>query len=84
MPLYASSCTADYLGRVLYDREDFAGNIPLETADDLALAQSLAGAAKHVCPGAGIVTKPYQDDVVEGRIGLAVATAVEPMPIGLA
>ena len=53
MLLYVSSGAADHLGRVLYDREDLAGDIAFEAADDLALTQPLSGAAKHVCPGAG-------------------------------
>ena len=57
MLLYASSGAAHYLDRVLYDRENLAGNIAFQAAEDLALAQSLSGAATHVCPGAGIVTK---------------------------
>ena len=71
-----SSRAADQLGRVPYDRKDLAGNIAFEAADDLALTQPLSGAAKHVCPGAGIVTKPNHDDAVERRIGLAVTPAV--------
>ena len=84
MLLYVSSRAEDHLGRVPYDREGVAGNIAFEAADDLALAQSLSGAAKHVCPGAGIVTKPDHDDAVESRIGLAVTPAVESMAVGLA
>ena len=76
MLLYVSSGAADQLGRVPYDREDLAGNIAFEAADDLALTQPLSGAAKHVCPGAGIVTKPNHDDAIESGIRLAVASAV--------
>ena len=83
MLLYPSSGPADLVRRVLDGREDFAGNVAFQAADDLALAQSLRGAAAHVCSGPGIVTKPDQDDAVEGRVGLAVTTAVESMPVGL-
>ena len=59
-----SSRPADEVRRVLDGREDFACNVAFEATYDLALAQSLRGAATHVFPGPGIVTKPDQDDAV--------------------
>ena len=43
--------------------------------DDLALAQSVSGAA--------IVAKAYQNYEIESRVGLADASPVQPMPVGL-
>ena len=68
----------------MQDREEFASNIALEAADDLGLAQSLSGAALHVLLGSAVITKSDQDDEIKSRIGLAVAAAVQPMPVGLA
>ena len=64
MLLYPSSRPADEVRRVLDGREDFVCNVAFEATYDLALAQSLRGAATHVFPGPGIVTKPDQDDAV--------------------
>ena len=79
-----SSCAADYSGRVLESGEDLASNLAFEATDDFSLVHSLAGATAHVCLGPDVMTKPDQDDAIEGRIGLAVAAAVEPVPVGLA
>ena len=78
-----SSCAADYSGRVLESGEDLASNLAFQATDNLTLAHSISGAATHVCLGPDVMTKPDQDDAIEGRIGLAVAAAVEPVPVGL-
>ena len=78
-----SSRAADYLGRILQGGEDFASNIAFEATDNLTLALSVSGAATHILPGPDVMTKPDQDDAIEGRIGLAIAAAVEPVPVGL-
>ena len=57
-------------------RVDFAIDIAFKTADDLAPAQSLSGATKHVSLGAVIIAKPCPDDATESSIRLAVASAV--------
>ncbi len=64
--------------------EDFASDISFEAADNLGLAHSFRGAASHVCLGPVVKTKPDHNDAMESGIGLTVATAVEPMPVGLA
>ena len=79
-----SSRSCDYLRRATEGREHFAGNVAFEAANDLALAHSLSGAPAHVCEGAAFIAKPYQDDAIESRIGLAVTTAVEAVTVGLA
>ena len=45
-------------------REDFAGDVAFETADDLSLAHPLPGAAVHVLPGPEVMPKP---ESTEGR-----------------
>lgn len=64
--------------------EDFVSDISLEAADNLSLAHSFPGAASHIFLGPGIITKPDHHDAIKSGIGLAVAAAVEPMPVGLA
>ena len=66
------------------DSGDFASDISFEAADNLSVAHSFRGAASHVCLGPVVITKPDHDAAMESGIGLAVATAVEPMPVGLA
>ena len=79
-----SSRAADYLGRILQGGEDLASNVAFEATDDFGLTHSLADATEHVCLGPAIMTKPYHNDAIESRIGLTVATAVQPMSVGLA
>ena len=45
---------------------------------------SLCGVAVQVCLGAAIIAKPYKNDAMQSRIGLAVASPIEPVPVGLA
>ena len=79
-----SSCAADYSGRVLESGEDLASNLAFQATDDFGLVHSLAGATAHVCLGPAILTKPDHNDAIESRIGLAVATSVRAMSVGLA
>ncbi len=66
------------------DCKDLASNMAFEATDDLGLAHSLPGAATHVCLGPVIIAKPDHNDAIKSGISLTVATAVEPMPGGLA
>ncbi len=84
MLLYMSSGRIEYLGRLPDDRVDFASDIAFETADDFDLAHSLCGSSTQVRLRPQIVAQPDDDYAIERRIGLAVATTVEPMPVGLA
>ena len=84
MLLYPSSCPADLVRRALDNREDLTSNIAFQEAYYLGLAQSLRGAATHVFLGPRVVAKPDDYYSVEGSIGLAITTAVESMPVGLA
>ena len=79
-----SSCAADYSGGVLESGEDLASNIAFEATDDFSLVHSLAGATAHVCLGPEIITKPDHNDAIGSRIGLAAATSVQAMSVGLA
>ena len=84
MLLYMSSSVNEYLVGLLDGRVDFASDIAFKAADDIAPAHSFCGSSPQVglCPQ--IVTQPDDDYSIERRIGLAVATTVEPMPVGLA
>ena len=84
MLLWISNFPADYLGRVLQGREDLASNLAFEAAGDLSLAHSLCGAATHVDLGSWVVPESDDNDAMESSVGLAVAAAVETMPVGLA
>ena len=79
-----SSGFIEYLGRFPYDRVDFSSNIALETADDVAPAHSFCGSTTHVCLRPRVMAQPDDDYAIERRIGLAVTTAVQPMPVRLA
>ena len=84
MLLYMSSGRIEYLGRLPDDRVDFASDIAFEATDDFDLAHSLCGSSTQVRLRPQIVAQPDDDYAIERRIGLAVATTVEPMPVGLA
>lgn len=49
-------------------------NVAFETTDYLGLTHPFAGATVPVLPGLEFMTKPDQNDAIEGRIGLPVAT----------
>jgi hypothetical protein len=64
--------------------EDFTSDISFEAAYDLSLAHSFLGTASHVFLGPVVITKPDHNDAIKSGISLAIATAVKPMPVGLA
>ena len=64
--------------------EDLASDVAFETTDDLGLAQALAGPSAHVLPGPAVMAKPDHDDAIERGVCLAVATSIQPVPVGLA
>ena len=84
MLLWMSSCSGDLLVRSPEGCEDLASNVAFETTDDLGLAHSLSGTSAHIFPGPAVMAKPDHNDAIESCIGLAVATPVEPVPVGLA
>src|SRR5512132_658155 len=63
---------------------DLAGHVAFQAADDLALGQSLGGAAGEVGLGPRVVVHADQDDAPQRVVGLAVAAAIEPVPAGAA
>ena len=83
MLLYLSSGVFKWSGGLLDDRVDFASDIAFKATNDLALAHSFRGSSAQVRPCPQIVTQPDDDYTIERRIGLAIATEVEPMPVGL-
>ena len=84
MLLYMSSSLDEYLGRVLDHRIDFPGDIALETTNDVALAHSLRGATTHIRLGPRVMAQSDYDYAMESGVGLAVASAIESVSIGLA
>ena len=84
MLLYMSSDFIEYLVGLLDGRVDLSSHIALQTSNDFSFTHSLCGATTHICLGTQIVTQPDHNDAIECRVGLAVATAVETMPVGLA
>ena len=73
-----------YLGGLPDDRVDFASDIAFEATDDFDLAHSFCGSSTQVRLRPQIVAQSDDDYAIERRIGLAIATTVEPMPVGLA
>jgi hypothetical protein len=58
---------------------DLAGEGSFEAADDFLFGFSLGEAAGHVLAGGLVVSEADDDDPVEGGVGLAVASSVEPV-----
>src|SRR3954447_15865620 len=56
---------------------DLAGEVALETADDLPLGQALGGAAGDVVDGRLVPAHAHDHRPVEGSVGLPVAAAVK-------
>ena len=63
---------------------DLAGDVTLETADDLCLRLALGGAALDVGAGRGMGAHPGDHDPPQGMVGLAVAAGVEAVAGALA
>ena len=61
-----------------------AGDEAFEAADDVFFGEALGGAAGDVVDGGLVKSHAHDDDSVEGCVGLAVAAAVEAVPVGLA
>ena len=73
-----------YLGGLTDDRVDFTSDIALETADDFDLAHTFCGSPTQVRLRPQVVAQPGDDYAIKCRIGLAVASTVESMPVRLA
>ena len=61
---------------------DLASDEALQAADDVLLRQALGGASADVVDGRLVPAHADDHDPLESRVGMAVAAAVEPMPIG--
>ena len=66
------------------DREDLASNVSHEASNDLSFGHPLLDTASHVAYRPLVIAKPDQHDSMESRVGLAVTTTVEPVPVRLA
>src|SRR5436189_4489315 len=58
---------------------DLAGDVAFEDPDDLGLGSAFFEPAGHVSLGARIGSQAGEHDAPQGRVGLAVAAAVEPI-----
>jgi len=63
---------------------DLAGDVTLEAADDLWFGQAFGGAPIGVSACAEVVAQPAEYDDVQGVVGGAVTSAVEPVTVGSA
>src|SRR4051812_40590304 len=63
--------------------EDLPRDVALEAAHDLRLRLSFCGATADIVDIGLVAAHPSNDDPVEGGIGLAIASAVEPVTAGL-
>src|SRR5215213_286826 len=59
---------------------DLAGDVALETADDLAFAETFDGSSLHVVPGRLMVAHADDGDDVKGAVSGSVAATAEPVP----
>jgi len=78
----AGLCSA--CGCACQQREHFAGDVALEAAHDLGLGLAFGGAAGDVVLGGLMAAHADQGDAPQGAVGLAVAAAVQPVPVGAA
>jgi hypothetical protein len=83
-PNSSAHCPAAPLGLSLKDCEDLSGHVALETADGFLLGLSLTDPAGQVLLGLLVVTQPGDHDPVQGGVGLAIPTPIEPKAAGLA
>ena len=61
---------------------DLSGDVPFEAADDLSAGFAFGLAFLDVCDGGRVVAHTNRSDAPECVVGLAVATAVEPVSDG--
>jgi hypothetical protein len=63
---------------------DASGEVAFEAADGVFGALAFCAFASDVILGLGVAAQPRYRDAMNRRVDLAVAAAVEPMPVGLA
>src|SRR5919202_2074851 len=61
---------------------DLASQVALQAANDLRLGEPLGGPSRDVVLGTWVPTHPADGEQIERPIGVAIATAVEPMAGG--
>jgi hypothetical protein len=61
---------------------DAAGEVAFEAADRFAVGLAFGGLARHVVAGFGVAAGAGDRDAVNGGVDLAVAAAVEAVPVG--
>ncbi len=66
-----------WLGEVLVD---LAGHVAFEAADDFAGGAALGSSAGHVAASLLVIAHSGDDDPVERRVGVAVASVVQSVP----
>ena len=64
--------------------EDLAGDITFQTADDLGGGAAFRSTPGHINAGLFVTAHAGKHDPVEGSVGVAVTTPVEPIPGGFA
>src|SRR3954452_16570280 len=84
MLLCRSSSFRCWLPRLAKMGEDLPCDIALEAAHDLRLRLSFCGATADIVDSGLVAAHPCNDDPVEGSVGLAMASAVQPVAAGLA
>src|SRR3954451_14680111 len=84
MLLCRSSSFRYRLSRLAKMGEDLPCDVALEAAHDLRLRLSFGGATADIVDSGLVTAHPCNDDPVEGGIGLAIASAVQPVAAGLA
>jgi hypothetical protein len=63
---------------------EVAGEVALDAAADFSVGFAFGSAALHVGDGGGVAAHPADGDDLQGAVELAVAEAVEPVPVGAA
>ena len=63
---------------------ELAGDVALETSQDLGACESFAGASLDVLACAGVAAHAYDSDGVQGRVRLPIASPVESVSASLA
>src|SRR6266702_4482037 len=63
---------------------DLAGDVAFQAPDDLTLRLSLGKTLAHVGLRRLMPPEPHHHDPVESRVGLAIASSVQSMPLRLA
>src|SRR5215204_634402 len=61
---------------------DLAGDVALQTAQDVELGQALSGPPLDIGPGLGVAVHADQRDPPQGMVSPAIAAAIQPVAVG--